>query len=43
MKRLLLLLVPLIVVMAHMTIEWLWFEQFDWQSVLLTQWLLQLI
>ena len=43
MKRLLLLLVPLIVVMAHMTIEWLWFEQFDWQSVLLTQWLLQVI
>ena len=42
MSRLLLLL-PLIVIAARMQVEWLWFEQFNWEMVLLRRWLLQLI
>ena len=42
MSRLLLVL-PLIVIAARMQVEWLWFEQFNWEMVLLRRWLLQLI
>ena len=42
MSRLLLLL-PLIVIAARMQVEWLWFQQFNWDAVLLRRWLLQLL
>ncbi|MGB1775849.1 MAG: UPF0182 family protein [Synechococcus sp.] len=37
----LLLLLPVVLVLARMTVEWLWFGQFGWQDVLLTRWALQ--
>ncbi|MAR06642.1 MAG: hypothetical protein CL862_06040 [Cyanobium sp. NAT70] len=40
---LLLLLLPLSYVAARMSVEWLWFSQFDWQNVLLERWCLELI
>jgi uncharacterized membrane protein (UPF0182 family) len=44
MKRLLLLLVPpLLVVAARMHVEWAWFAQFNWQSILFQRWMLQLL
>ena len=39
----LLLLLPLIVIAARMQVEWLWFQQFNWDGVLLRRWLLQLL
>ncbi|MBL6880955.1 MAG: hypothetical protein ISR07_05475, partial [Synechococcus sp. BS30m-G31] len=43
MKRILwLLLPPALVVVARMHVEWTWFVQFNWQSVLLQRWMLQL-
>ena len=44
MKRVLwLLLPPALVVVARMHVEWTWFVQFNWQSVLLQRWMLQLL
>ena len=37
----LLLLLPVGLILARMTVEWLWFGQFDWQDVLVTRWVLQ--
>ena len=44
MKRLLwILLPPVLVVVARMQVEWVWFSQFNWQSVLFQRWMLQLL
>ena len=44
MKRLLLILLPpVLVVVARMHVEWAWFSQFNWQSVLFQRWMLQLL
>ena len=44
MKRLLwILLPPVLVVVARMHVEWVWFSQFNWQSVLFQRWMLQLL
>lgn len=42
MTRLLLLL-PFLALAARMQIEWLWFGQFEWESILLKRWLFQLL
>ena len=44
MKRFLwILLPPVLVVVARMHVEWVWFAQFNWQSVLFQRWMLQLL
>ena len=44
MKRFVwLLLPPVLIVVARMRVEWSWFAQFDWQSVLFQRWMLQLL
>ncbi len=43
MNRALLFLLPIIYLTARMTVEWLWFSQFEWEAVVLDRWLLQLL
>ena len=43
MKRAALLLLPLIYLAARMTVEWMWFRQFGWETIVLDRWLLQLL
>ena len=44
MKRFLwILLPPVLVGVARMHVEWVWFTQFNWQSVLFQRWMLQLL